>query len=107
MTAHAGVIRSAAGLTELSASLDAAARPLSGAASPSALEDANLLQLARALAATAARREESRGAHYRSDAPEALPGWLLHQLLTRGDEGEVELSERAVAPVGAAAGAER
>ena len=39
------------------------------------LETANLLQLAHVTTRAALSREESRGAHYRSDRPDSLPSW--------------------------------
>ena len=39
------------------------------------LEDRNLLELARIVAAAALAREESRGAHDRTDFPETDPEW--------------------------------
>jgi L-aspartate oxidase len=44
------------------------------------LETANLLQLARATAKAALEREESRGAHFRTDCPEASITWA-HSLI--------------------------
>lgn len=49
-------------------------------ASVSSLETANLLQLARATTRAALERRESRGAHFRSDNPEASTAWL-HSLV--------------------------
>lgn len=77
----AGLVRDAAGL-------ERAATALAGAMPPSddpvaALEDRNLLDLARAVVAAALARTESRGGHARSDFPEADPaqasstGWRL------------------------------
>ena len=42
---------------------------------PSSLETANLLDLARATTRAALTRRESRGAHYRDDFPESSPAW--------------------------------
>jgi succinate dehydrogenase/fumarate reductase flavoprotein subunit len=39
----------------------------------------NMLTVAQAVAASAARRTESRGAHQREDFPKSLPQWQLHQ----------------------------
>jgi succinate dehydrogenase / fumarate reductase, flavoprotein subunit len=45
----------------------------------------NMLVIARAVAAAAQARSESRGAHQREDFPEMLPRWQLHQRLTVRD----------------------
>lgn len=45
-------------------------------------EARNLLLVARLVALAALDREESRGAHYREDFPDALPEWRRHQSLT-------------------------
>ena len=54
-------------------------------------ENANLLDLARLVVGAALTREESRGAHYRSDFPETLPGFARH----------LEYARKAVASVDA------
>ncbi len=46
------------------------------------LEDRNLLELARLVATAALAREESRGAHDRTDFPETRPEWA-HSLSWR------------------------
>jgi L-aspartate oxidase len=71
MTAHAGVLRNAAGLAAAERELRALA-----AAAPSvepgvaAWEAANLHAVATAIVAAARRREETRGSHWREDFPE-------------------------------------
>jgi L-aspartate oxidase len=62
MQAHAGVERDANGLTAALTAIDAAAERLG---------DANELRAARLIVAGALAREESRGAHYRTDFPNA------------------------------------
>jgi L-aspartate oxidase len=49
---------------------------------PREREDDNLLLLARLVVAAALGREESRGAHFRSDHPVADPGTPRHTVLT-------------------------
>jgi aspartate oxidase len=66
MTADAGVLRSAASL-EVAA---AACRGEAAGDGPAAWELRNLATVGRALCAAALAREESRGAHARSDHPE-------------------------------------
>jgi succinate dehydrogenase/fumarate reductase flavoprotein subunit len=51
----------------------------------------NMLAVARAVAATALARTESRGAHHREDFPDPLPQWQLHQSL-RLDDGELTIA---------------
>jgi L-aspartate oxidase len=43
----------------------------------------NMLTVARLMIAAAAEREESRGAHHRSDFPQADPGWAHHIAIRR------------------------
>jgi len=51
----------------------------------------NMLTVARAVAATALARSESRGAHQREDFPQTLPQWQVHQSVhLRG--GELKIS---------------
>ncbi|MGD8168877.1 L-aspartate oxidase [Herbiconiux sp. P16] len=71
MWRNAGVHRDAAGLREARDVLAGWELPVSAGASVERRETANLLQLARVLVAAALAREESRGAHYRADFPEA------------------------------------
>ena len=69
MTAHAGVVRSAASLAEAGRAL---ATSVEGG-TPAAQEVDNLVTVGRALVASAVAREESRGNHWRSDFPDADP----------------------------------
>lgn len=67
MSTHAGILRSGTGLAEASHRLAAWREP--GGSTPADLETANLLVCARLLVASALRRRESLGAHYRTDSP--------------------------------------
>ncbi|TFD67034.1 L-aspartate oxidase [Cryobacterium sp. Hb1] len=69
----AGVHRSGGGLATAAAILAEWTAPEHTSTSVAALEDRNLLGLGRLLVAAALAREESRGAHYRSDFPEPRP----------------------------------
>ncbi|MCJ0618280.1 FAD-binding protein [Haloarcula hispanica] len=54
------------------------------------------LTVAEALLLGARKRDESRGAHYRTDAPDVDPDWRRNILVDRGDTG-LELTTRGVA----------
>ena len=69
----AGVHRSGVGLTAAAHSLAQWVSPPATSRDVAALEDRNLLDLARLLVTAALAREESRGAHYRSDFTDTRP----------------------------------
>jgi L-aspartate oxidase len=73
MWRYAGLVRNASGLTKAQATLAGwAMRSMvqpDGTDTVSAMEDRNLLLLARAVVAAALQRTESRGAHARDDHP--------------------------------------
>jgi succinate dehydrogenase / fumarate reductase, flavoprotein subunit len=58
-----------------------------------------LLVTAEALLLGARLRNESRGAHYRKDAPEADPAWQHTLLLGRGPSGHMEHRTRPIPPL--------
>jgi len=65
------------------------------------LETANLLQLAQVMVDSALEREESRGAHYRADFPDAEPAFARHLTLAAapvGADGPPGEAEPARAP---------
>lgn len=81
MTADAGVLRSATSLARVAAELD----EIGGESlddSPDARELVNLATVGAALIAAATAREESRGAHARTDFPERAPEWA-HRIVIR------------------------
>jgi L-aspartate oxidase len=86
MWLHAGLFRSRDGLTQAVAALESGTSP-----SPTTVEgwrEHNLMTVARLIAAAALRREESRGAHFRSDFPERSDErWKIH-LADQGRRGE-------------------
>ena len=87
MTRGAGVVRSAESLAGARAVVEEASSVLGDAsASVAAGELVNLLRLADALLTSALARTESRGAHARSEYPDAVASWR-RRLVHRGDVG--------------------
>lgn len=84
MSRGAGVLRSAESLAETQAALAALAEaePKRGKAG---WELTNLLTVASALVAASARREETRGCHWREDFPQAEDAWHGHLLAELAD----------------------
>jgi L-aspartate oxidase len=97
MVLHAGVIRSADGLEMLrrfvAEKLESAGAPRS----ESDFETINLFLIAQVLVEMASTRQESRGAHFRSDFPDTDASWRVRQFETRKVDG---LLEAAIEPVG-------
>lgn len=82
-TRHAGVLRDADGLAELTRTLAAAGRAPEAPLDLAAVEVTALHTVATLLAAAAQARPESRGCHRRLDAPDTRPEWqvrLVHRL---------------------------
>ncbi|MDQ6917644.1 MAG: FAD-binding protein [Pseudomonadota bacterium] len=103
----AGIVRDAASLARAAASLDAMALELESYALPPAARDraynltwhdwlnlTNLVAVSQAIVRSALARENSRGAHYRSDFPE--PGALAASAFIRVRERAGELDVEAV-----------
>ena len=95
MTDRVGVVRSGEGLAEAMAELERLTVDL-GDPGPEVFEAANLVQLGRAVAELAARREESRGGHWRSDHPAPVEAWRVRQTLARTAGGGLEAGLLAV-----------
>ncbi len=62
-----------------------------------ALEAANMLDIAECILAAGLRREESRGAHQRTDFPDRDDErYLVHQLVRRDDDGAPQVEQLPV-----------
>ena len=87
MTDGAGVLRNADGLAAVAKTLDVLGERRTADVGPEAWEATNLLSVATALTAAAARREETRGCHWREDFPATEPRWqvrLVQRLAATG-----------------------
>ena len=82
MTEGSGVLRSADSLVGAAKALLALEDRVSTSPSPAAWEATGLHAVATALVAAAARREETRGAHWREDFPVAGDAWRGHLVTT-------------------------
>jgi L-aspartate oxidase len=106
MWQEAGVMRAGAGLAAASAALADARRPAAAAGASAAermraQEDANLLDLARLTVQAALAREESRGAHHRSDFPQVRAELSHSQAWTRGSARPTPVDALNWADIGA------
>ena len=79
---RSGVLRSADSLAGTAKVLTALEDRTSESPSPAAWEATGLHAVASALVAAAARREETRGAHWRDDFPLASGAWRGHLVTT-------------------------
>jgi len=77
MTRGAGVLRSAASLTEAAGTL-AQVGAVRGVPRPDSWEATNLVTVASVLVSAAYRRQETRGCHWREDFPDAEASWRGH-----------------------------
>lgn len=99
MTTGSGPVRSAESTTATAAALaDLAALPPSKAEpGPKTWETTNLLHLGQALTVLAARREETRGGHVRSDFPELDDArWLVRQSVVVAPDRSLTVTERSM-----------
>ncbi|HEX3005089.1 MAG TPA: L-aspartate oxidase [Angustibacter sp.] len=87
MTAGAGAVRSAESLQHTGFELAALAECTTGAADSAAWETTNLHQVGSLLAQVAARREETRGGHLRTDFPDRDERWRGHLTTRRQPDG--------------------
>ncbi len=102
MSGRAGVLRDGAGLASAAADLGRLRELPPGPPCTQAWEAANLHLVAAALAEAAARREETRGSHWRQDFPDRDEAWLGHLISTLSD-GAVQ--SRFIEGAGVSAGA--
>ncbi|WP_341230734.1 L-aspartate oxidase [Nocardioides salarius] len=107
MTSRVGVLRTAAGLDEATARLDALVATPSDTVDVAAWETTNLLTISAALADAATRREETRGSHWREDHPERDDAdWAGHlDVVMRDGVGSVEFRPEPASDALVAAGA--
>jgi succinate dehydrogenase/fumarate reductase flavoprotein subunit len=59
------------------------------------IELSNMITAARLVTRTALEREESRGAHFRTDFPDIDDANWQHHILLRCDEGELKIERAA------------
>ena len=76
------MLRSADSLASTAKTLEALEGRISTAPEPAAWEATDLHAVASALVAAASRREETRGAHWREDFPDASETWRGHLVTT-------------------------
>jgi L-aspartate oxidase len=73
-----GIIRNEKGLTEAASTLATWQKTLPPPIDRPSYELSNLITTGRLVAEAALLREESRGAHFRSDFPQPSPEWQKH-----------------------------
>ena len=78
-----GIIRNREGLTEAANTLAAWQRALSQPSDRPSYELSNLIVTGRLMTEAALLREESRGAHFRTDFPATLPEWQRHIVFSK------------------------
>src|SRR5690606_29355848 len=96
MWRHVGLVRNADGLTAALAELNELFREF-GKPAPTreAIELANMINAGWLVTRAALEREESRGAHFRSDFPRLDEKWHCH-LLLREETGELVIERTPV-----------
>jgi L-aspartate oxidase len=79
-----GIMRCRESLTEAAETLAAWQKLLPAPTDRRSYELSNLVLVGRLVTEAALLREESRGAHFRTDFPQSLPDWLYHLVFTNG-----------------------
>ena len=101
LSQYAGIRRDAGGLATAVGLLDSSPQ-LAAAGGPgvSGGSDADLLLVARSVVAAAAARPESRGCHWRADAPAPAPEWALRrvEVIVRSGSLHVRTTTREQVP---------
>jgi len=82
---NVGIIRNGADLRQMADILATWQNTMSIATDRASFELANLIITARLMTEAALIREESRGAHFRTDFPESLPSWEHHIVFKKVD----------------------
>ncbi|MFQ5875664.1 MAG: L-aspartate oxidase, partial [Dehalococcoidia bacterium] len=80
---NVGIVRSGSGLEEAACVLAAWEKSLELPSDRPSYELANMVMVGRLIAEAALTREESRGAHFRSDFPESSSTWLRHMVFRK------------------------
>ena len=96
MTDGAGVLRNADGLAAAAKTLDVLAERRTDVVGPESWETTNLLSVATALAGAAARREETRGCHWREDFPATDARWQARLVQRLTGDGAWQVDEEPV-----------
>jgi L-aspartate oxidase len=89
---RAGIIRNREGLTEAADTLAAWQQSLPLPGDRKSYELANMVLTGRLMVEAALLREESRGAHFRSDFPQSSSRWLRHIVITKGQDSCINQS---------------
>jgi L-aspartate oxidase len=87
---NVGIVRDREGLTEAVATLGSWQHDLSELSNRQSYELANMIITGRLIAEAALLREESRGAHFRSDFPQRSEAWLRHIVTTIEDQEQCD-----------------
>ena len=82
---NVGIIRSKEGLEEAAGVFSAWEASAPNGGGRASRELANMVTLGRLMAESALVREESRGAHFRTDFPETSEGWVRHTVFMKAE----------------------
>jgi L-aspartate oxidase len=96
MTDGAGVLRGADSMAATAKTLTAAVELTDATPETEAWETTNLHAVATALVAAAARRDETRGCHWREDFNETDDAWRGHLVSTLSPEGRLTTTFEAM-----------